>query len=239
MSTVRRSGPALTLTLALTLAIVGCTSPTDRTGTAAPGTQAAPSTSGAPTAGAEATDSSASTGAAGQTVDDASGAPTADDVHRLAGLQDYPVEVTPDPGWKRVEIERGTLTYAAAGGIKVISVHAVEQLAGVPAGDLPQDVAGFLQEQRPDVVVSDVTPVTQSGRDAQRFTVTMSDGSSPTDLWSVVEGSSYKPLPDEPMEVVAVPSSQGLVLMWTESPPSRREATLAAFESALERVVVG
>lgn len=233
MNTVRTTVPVLALTLALSIG--GCTSPTDGTAPAEPAAGATP------TAQEAATTATATTPASGA-EDDGAGASDgagAEEAHRLSGLADYPVEVTPEPGWSRAAIEKGTLTYTAAGGITVISVHAVEELAGVPAADLPEDVAAFLQEQRPDIVLSDVTAMTLSGRDAHRFTVTMSEGSTPTDLWRVVEGSGYKPLPEEPMEVVAVRSSQGLVLLWTESTTDRREATLAAFEAALERVVVG
>lgn len=40
------------------------------------------------------------------------------------------------------------------------------------------------------------------------------------------------------MEVVAVRSSQGLVLLWTEWKPEDEVSTLAAFDAALKRVTI-
>ena len=51
-------------------------------------------------------------------------------------------------------------------------------------------------------------------------------------------GRKYKPLENEPMEVVMVRSSEGLVLLWTEWQPANEAATLAAFDAALERITV-
>lgn len=121
----------------------------------------------------------------------------------------------------------------------MISVHAVSTLTGTPQEEVPEDVAAFLEQQRTDIVVSNAAATTQSGRPAQRFRITMSLGSSPSDLWTVVGGSGYKPLPSDPMEVVAVRSSEGLVFLWTEWTPEKEQETLAAFDAALPAVVVG
>ena len=66
----------------------------------------------------------------------------------------------------------------------------------------------------------------------------MREGRTPSDLWSVADGTAYKPLDQAPMEVLAVRSSEGLVLIWTEWEPADEQATLAAFESALTNVRV-
>ena len=89
------------------------------------------------------------------------------------------------------------------------------------------------------IVVDDVTAVTQSGLPAQRFRITMSPGRSPSDLWKARGGSGYKPLPTDPMEVVAVRSSQGLVFLWTEWSPPNEAAVLGAFDAALPAVEIG
>ena len=56
-------------------------------------------------------------------------------------------------------------------------------------------------------------------------------------MW-VVGGMGFKPLSADPMEVVAVRSSKGLVWLWTEWRPEDEEETLAAFDAALEHIVV-
>ena len=157
---------------------------------------------------------------------------------RLRGLSDFPVTVTPDPSWTPVEPGQGTLSFGVPEGIRAISVHAVSSLASTPQDQVPQDVAAFLQDQRTDIVVSDVRSVTQSGLPAQRFRITMTPGRSPSDLWKARNGTGYKPLPTDPMEVVAVRSSQELVFLWTEWSPEDEAAALAAFEAALPSVTV-
>lgn len=155
---------------------------------------------------------------------------------RLRGLSDFPVAVTPDPTWTPSEPGPGTLSFRDADGINAISVHAVSSLASTPQDQVPEDVVAFLQEKRTDIVVTDVASVTQSGLPAQRFRITMSPGRSPSDLWKAVSGSGYKPLPTDPLEVVAVRSSEGLVFLWTEWAPPNQAAALAAFDAALPTV---
>ena len=131
------------------------------------------------------------------------------------------------------------MTFIGPRNIKVISIHAVEELAGTAQEEVPEDVAGFLQEQRPDIVVGDPVSITQSGLPAQRFRVTMAEGQAPSDLWTVVDGSGYKPLDTEPMEVVTVRSDAGLLILWTEWSLRNEEATLSAFDQALQKITIG
>lgn len=211
---------ALALTLALAIGIAGCTSetaPQSETATTAAVPSSDPTPPAAPSVSAPAT-------------------PTVG--VGLPSLPDYPVEVSPDASWMPGEAGPGTLAFTTSDGVKVISVHALDSLANTPEADVPADVAAFLREQRGSLSVSDERSVTQSGLPAQRFRLAMKDGRAPTDLWQVRAGSRYKPLEDEPMEVVAVRSSQGLVLLWTEWQPEDEAATLAAFDAALERVTV-
>ena len=157
---------------------------------------------------------------------------------RLRGLPDFPVTVTPDPTWTPVAPDEGTLSFRGPDGVSTISVHALSSLAATPQDEVPEDVAAFLQQERPDIVVSDVTSVTQSGLPAQRFRITMAEGQSPRDLWAAVGGSGYKPLAEDPMEVVAVRSSEGLVFVWTEWAAENEEAARAWFDAALPSVTV-
>jgi hypothetical protein len=219
MGTTRRI-LSVALAVVLTVALGACTggSETDTAATAS--------------VTASTSESTATTPAAQSATDTTAG-------EHLLGLPDYPVSVSPDPSWTGVEPAAGTLSYRGAGDGKVISVHAVRDLAGTPQEEVPEDVAAFLTAQRSDIVVTDPRSVTHSGRPAQRFRVTMAEGRSPTDLWGAVGGSGYKPLPSEPMEVVATRSSEGLVFLWTEWTPEQEEVTLAAFDAALPRVMVG
>jgi hypothetical protein len=203
------------LALALALALSGCSS-------SAATKSEATTASSAPTAAATAASPAA--------------APAV--VKGLPSLPDYPVEVTPDPSWVAGATEAGVLSYSTADGVKVISVHPLDTLANTPEADVPADVAAFLRDKRGALSISDERAVTQSGRPAQRFRLAMKEGRAPTDLWDVRAGTRYKPLQDEPMEVVMVRSSQGLVLLWTEWQPARQAATLAAFDAALERITI-
>ena len=165
-----------------------------------------------------------------------SAAPT---TYALPDLPDYALEITPDDSWIRTEPAPGTLTFTGQRNIKVISIHAVEELAGTAQEEVPEDVAAFLQEQRPDIVISDPVSITQSGLPAQRFRITMAEGQAPADLWTVVDGSGYKPLDTEPMEVVMIRSDAGLLMLWTEWSSRNQDATLAAFDQALQRITIG
>lgn len=201
--------------LALTLALSGCSS--------SAATKSEATTAGtAPTAAATATSSAV--------------APAV--VKGLPSLPDYPVEVTPDPSWVAGATEAGTLSYTTADGVKVIAVHPLDSLADIPEGDVPADVAAFLRDKRGALSISDERAVTQSGLPAQRFRLAVKEGRPSTDLWGVRAGSKFKPLEIEPMEVVMVRSSQGLVLLWTEWQAADEAATLAAFDAALERITV-
>ena len=202
------------LAVALALALASCTSN-------APTTPERTMAATAPTATATATSAAATAVVKG-----------------LPSLPDYPVEVAPDPSWVAGATEAGTLSYSTSDGVKVISVHPLDSLANTPEADVPTDVAAFLRDQRGALSISDERAVTQSGLPAQRFRLTMREGRAPTDLWGVRAGSQYKPLDDEPMEVVVVRSSQGLVMLWTEWQPAKEAATLAAFDAALERITV-
>lgn len=209
--------------LGLVLALTGCGG-SGETGSAAI-SSAAPTTSLTASAPATAATSSpsetATTGA-----------------QRLRGLPDFPVVVTPDPTWTSVALDEGTLSFRGPDGVSTISVHALSSLAATPAGEVPEDVAAFLHQERPDIVVSDVTSVTQSGLPAQRFRITMAEGQSPRDLWAAIGGSGYKPLATDPMEVVAVRSSKGLVFVWTEWAADNEESARAWFDAALPSVTV-
>lgn len=92
------------------------------------------------------------------------------------------MEVTADPSWTAIEPDPGTLTFSKPDGVKVISIHAVSTLVGAPQEGVPEDVAAFLQQERTDIIVTNVTPATQSGRPAQRFRITMRRGGVPERL---------------------------------------------------------
>jgi hypothetical protein len=201
--------------LVLALALAGCT------GTA--GSGAAP-TAATPTSSAP---------AASPTPDSATAT-----VSGLPTLPDFPVEIMPEAGWLPGESDPGAIYFSLPDGVSGIAVHAVRTLAGTPQRDVPEDVAGFLLERRADLVVTDPKAVTHSGLPAQRFRLAMREGHTPSDLWTVADGTAFKPLDRAPMEVLAVRSSEGLVLVWTEWEPADEQAALAAFDSALEKVRV-
>jgi hypothetical protein len=215
------------LALALSFALAGCSS--------SAATRSETATVSAPTAAATGTSSPAVTATSAA----ATAAPAAPAVVKgLPSLPDYPLEVTPDPSWVAGATEAGALSYSTSDGVKVISVHPLDSLADTPEADVPADVAAFLRDKRAALSISDERAVTQSGLPAQRFRLAIREGRAATDLWDVRAGSRYKPLEDEPMEVVMVRSSQGLVLLWTEWQPAREAATLAAFDAALERITI-
>jgi hypothetical protein len=192
-----------------------------------------------PVVGQSSTTASTTTAATGKAT--ATGTATASvtaGAERLRGLPDFPVTVTPDPTWTPVAPDEGTLSFRGPNGVSTISVHALSSLAATPADEVPEDVAAFLQQERPDIVVDNVTSVTLSGLPAQRFRITMSPGRSPSDLWKSAGGSGYKPLATDPMEVVAVRSTEGLVFVWTEWAPENEAAALAWFDAAFPSVTV-
>jgi len=207
---VARAGVSL---LASALALAGCT------GTPTPGLGVGPPTAASATASA-------------------SSSPTpATAVRGLPSMQDFPVEVTPGPGWVVSESDPGALAFRDTQGIRTIAVHAIGELAGTEQAEVPADVAGFLASHRPDVLVTGGREVRHSGLRAQRFRVEVKDGVAPRKLWSV-DDVGFKPLATAPMEVVAVRSSAGLLWLWTEWEPENEAETLAAFDAALKNVTV-
>lgn len=200
--------------LALALALAGCTGTTG---------------SGAPPAIAS---------SAGPVPAPRTALPAASTISGLPTLPEFPVEISPEADWVPGESDAGAISFSEPDGASAIAVHALEALADTPQEDVPEDVAGFLQERRTELLVTNARAVTQSGLPAQRFRLAMREGRAPSDLWTVADGIGYKPLDNAPMEVLAVRSSQGLVFVWTEWEPAHEQAALAAFDAALNKVRV-
>ena len=204
--------PMSLLAISLAAALVGCS-----------GSSTSPTQSTAPSSVA----SSAATSSAG------------DPMKGLPSMPEYPVELTPDGVWVAGGSEPGSLSFHNGQGIKIITVQAISEVANVAQQDVPKDVAEFLRGKRKDALVTNQREVTQSGLPAQRFRLQMRNKMlEPSDMWGVVGGTGFKPLKDEPMEVVAVRSAEGLVWLWTEWDPDDEKETLAAFDAALQKVTV-
>lgn len=126
----------------------------------------------------------------------------------LLGLPQFPIRLTVPSGLYEVDEDAGSRAFRPVsrqpGGVVVTALKSVN---GVPTADLPADVTAAFAA-RPDVVVSDRRTATVAGRPAQAFTVGVTPGAQPTDLWCpVVEQLCFKLAPALAMDVLVVPTA--------------------------------
>ena len=126
----------------------------------------------------------------------------------LRDVPDFPIGLTVPEGLVEIDEDAGSRAFRLESGIPgSVLITGLRSLNGRPVGELPADVTAAFAS-RPDVTVTDRRTANVAGRAAQGFTLTVTPGTRPYDLWCPVEETlCFKLDPKRTAEVLVVPTS--------------------------------
>lgn len=151
----------------------------------------------------------------------------------LVGDENFAISMVVPSGAVEIAESAGTRGFKVDGGGMLVTD--LSRLAGTPVGEIPDDVAGFLQESVPNLVVEEVGAAQVDGRAAQSFTLQQA---KPSDLWCANRGACFKLLPMTPMDVIAARTPTGMLWLTAEYAPEHRERVRSQFRELVNSIVM-